>query len=187
MTLFHNFASSLISELRDALEAVDESEVADLRRAILQAGSVFVAGKGRSGLQMQAFAMRLLHLGLTVHVVGESTSPGIGKGDLLVIGSGSGQTASLVGYARRARNLQAQVSLITTTASSPIADQAACVVCILAPTPKLLGSDMSLSIQPMGSLFEQSLGLMLDIVILQLMDELGMDAEQMFTRHANLE
>jgi 6-phospho-3-hexuloisomerase len=39
----------------------------------------------------------------------------------------------------------------------------------------------------MGSLFEQSLGLMLDIVILQLMDELGMDAEQMFTRHANLE
>ena len=187
MAPFHNLTSSLISELGDALEAIDESDVAALRRAILQARRVFVAGKGRSGLQMQAFAMRLVHLGLTVHAVSDCTTPGIGKGDLLVIGSGSGQTASLVDYARRARNLQAQVSLITTTASSPIGDQAVCVVCIPAPTPKLAGSDMSLSIQPMGSLFEQSLGLVLDIVILQLMDEIGMDAEQMFTRHANLE
>ncbi len=187
MTPFHSLATSLMSELGGALEAVDESEVAALRRAILQARSVFVAGKGRSGLRMQAFAMRLLHLGLTVYVVGESTARGIGKGDLLVIGSGSGQTASLVGYARRARTLQAQVGLITTAASSPIGDQAVCVVCIPAPTPKLAGSNMSLSIQPMGSLFEQSLGLVLDIVILQLMDELGMDAEQMFARHANLE
>ncbi len=187
MTPFHNLASSLLSELGDALEAIDESDVAALRRAILQARSIFVAGKGRSGLQMQAFAMRLLHLGLTVHVVSECTTPGIGKGDLLVIGSGSGQTASLVGYARRARDLHAQVGLITTVASSPIGDQAVCEVRIPAPTPKLAGSDMSSSIQPMGSLFEQSLGLVLDIVILQLMDELGIDAEQMFPRHANLE
>jgi D-arabinose 5-phosphate isomerase GutQ len=39
----------------------------------------------------------------------------------------------------------------------------------------------------MGSLFEQALGTVLDIVVLQLMDEMGVGVEEMFARHANLE
>ena len=43
------------------------------------------------------------------------------------------------------------------------------------------------SVQPMGSLFEQSLLICLDYVILILMDKTQITAEEMFARHANLE
>ena len=39
----------------------------------------------------------------------------------------------------------------------------------------------------MGSLFEQCLFLLLDILVLVLMKELNVTATEMFTRHANLE
>ncbi len=70
---------------------------------------------------MRAFGMRLMHLGKTVHVVGETTTPGIAATDLLILGSGSGRTASLVVMAEQARRLGAKVLLFTTDAESPLA------------------------------------------------------------------
>ncbi len=136
---------------------------------------------------MRAFAMRLMHLGLRAYVVDDVTTPCIADGDLLLIGSGSGRTASLVQYALRAKMLGARIALISITPSSPIADQSDCVVCIHAPTPKLGADSSAVSIQPMGSLFEQTLGLLLDVIVMQLMTDLDTSAEQMYTRHANLE
>ncbi len=179
---------AVLDELRHALRSVDGDAVLRLRALLREANYTFVAGRGRSGLQMSGFAMRLMHMGLPVHVVGDVTTPGIAPGDLLVIGSGSGRTASLVTYATRARELGAQVALITTAAESPIGAQAACVVRLDASTPKLSETyDVNASILPMGSLFEQALGLLLDLIILGLMGDLGVDGAQMFARHANLE
>lgn len=136
---------------------------------------------------MRAFAMRLMHLGLPVHIVDEITTPAIECGDLLLIGSGSGQTESLVRFAQTAKKIGAGVALITATASSPIGELAGIIVRLAAPTPKASDSDLSASIQPMGSRFEASLGALSDVLILLLMDDLNASAEQMFTRHANLE
>lgn len=187
MTLEPLIAAAL-EELGRALRSVDEGHLARLLEMLREARCIFVAGRGRSGLQMSAFAMRLMHMGLAVHVVGDVTTPGIAAGDLVVIGSGSGRTASLVGYAVRARDLGARVALVTAAEQSPIGEAADCVVGISAPTPKLAERyDLSASILPMGSLFEQALGLLLDLVILQLMRELNIDGARMFARHANLE
>jgi 6-phospho-3-hexuloisomerase len=187
MTLEPLIAAAL-EELGRALRSVDEDSLARLRELLRDAPRIFVAGRGRSGLQMSGFAMRLMHMGLAVHVVGDVTTPGIAAGDLVVIGSGSGRTASLVGYAVRARDLGARVALVTAAEQSPIGEAADCVVGISAPTPKLAERyDLSASILPMGSLFEQALGLLLDLVILQLMRELNIDGARMFARHANLE
>ena len=187
MADFHGLVETIQGELQDALAAVDSLEVARLRQAILQAPRVFVTGKGRTGLQMRAFAMRLAHLGLPVYVVGEVTTPSIGNDDLLLIGSGSGRTASLVEYAARAQKLGAKVALFTTADKAPILDQANYQVRIPTPTPRQGNFAVSRSIQPMGSLFEGALGLLLDAVVLQLMDDLGVSVEQMVARHANLE
>jgi 6-phospho-3-hexuloisomerase len=187
MTLEPLIATAL-EELGRALRSVDEGNLARLREMLREAQCIFVAGRGRSGLQMSGFAMRLMHMGLAVHVVGDVTTPGIAAVDLVVIGSGSGRTASLVGYAARARDLGAHVALITAAEHSPIGEAADCVVRIDAPTPKLAERyDISASILPMGSLFEQALGLLLDLVILQLMRDLNIDGARMFARHANLE
>ncbi len=134
--------------------------------------------------------MRLMHLGLVVHVVGDATTPSLQPGDLLVIGSGSGETASLQAQARTARGLGAGVALVTIVPDSTIGRLADPVVRLRAPSPKaaaLPGGQAASSIQPLGSLFEQGLLLLLDIVVMRMSAAGGVTHEQMFQRHANLE
>ncbi|MBZ0302351.1 MAG: 6-phospho-3-hexuloisomerase [Anaerolineae bacterium] len=185
---YNELVTVVTNEVRAALRSVDPESVTSLRQDITDARRVFVAGQGRSGLKMQAFAMRLMHLDQNVHVIGAVTTPAIGPGDLLIIGSGSGRTDSLVTFARRARERNAQVALITIAEESPIGAFADTVIRIAAASPKLKDKDAPTpSIQPLGSLFEQALGLLLDIVVIQLMDDLNTDQDAMFARHANLE
>jgi 6-phospho-3-hexuloisomerase len=189
MADYNELVTEVMNELRAALRSVDPEAVNNLRQDIIDARRVYVAGQGRSGLRMQGFAMRLMHLDLDAHVVGGVTTPAIGPGDLLIIGSGSGRTESLVSYARRARELNAQVALITIAEESPIGKNADTVIRIVASSPKLTGGPDSNnpSVQPLGSLFEQTLGMLLDIIVIQLMDDLSVDQSSMFARHANLE
>lgn len=184
---FDELAGAVLQELATTLRAVDEGQVAAFRRTITGAARIFVAGKGRSGLHARAFAMRLMQLGLQVHVVDEATTPPIGASDLLIVASGSGRTASLVQYSERARSLGAKIALVTIAPDSSIAANADAIVCLPAPSPKLDQPNSIYSIQPLGSLFEQALGIFFDLVILQLMEERGMTSPQMFERHANLE
>jgi 6-phospho-3-hexuloisomerase len=114
-------------------------------------------------------------------------TPNIEAGDLLVLGSGSGETLSLRAMAEKARTLAVPIALITASARSAIAKLAEVVVTIPAPTPKAATAEAPLSIQPMGTLFEQCLLLIFDAVVLRLMERKGISARAMFERHANLE
>lgn len=175
----------ITGEIAQALHAISTTELDALLKAIMSAPRVYVAGRGRSGLQMRAFAMRLMHAGLTAHVVDDVTTPAIAAGDLLVVGSGSGGTASLVQYATRAKVLGAQLGLITTSSRSVIGKMADVKVVIRAASPKIAGNGGSM--QPMANLFEQSLLITLDMLTIQLMAAKGLTTEMMFARHANLE
>ncbi len=187
MTEFDELVTTVLGEIQNTLRSVHVGEVTGLRQAILQAPRIFIAGKGRSGLYMRGFAMRLMHMGLTVYVIDDVTTPAIASTDLLLIGSNSGRTASLVEYAARAKSLGVRIGLITAADTSPIADRADVIVRLKAPSPKVDAASAKSSIQPMGNLFEQALGLLLDIVTIQLMETLNLNSEQMFRRHANLE
>ncbi|MCL4297348.1 MAG: 6-phospho-3-hexuloisomerase [Anaerolineae bacterium] len=181
------YLAQILAELQTTLPRVS-AELSDrLISAILEADKIFVGGAGRSGLVLKAFAMRLMHLGFQVHVVGETTTPGITPNDLLLIGSGSGTTHTLVVIANEARNIGAKVALITSRAESPIGQVADIVLTIPVSTPKVANPVYLQSIQPMGSLFEQAMLLTLDALILFLMTTLKRDSETMFARHANLE
>jgi 6-phospho-3-hexuloisomerase len=182
---YTDLIDGIMGEITQALHAISTAELNLLLDSIINAPRVYVAGRGRSGLLMRAFAMRLMHAGLTVHVVDDVTTPAIAAGDLLVIGSGSGGTASLVQYATRAKVLGAQLGLITTSSRSVIGKLADVKVIIRAASPKIAGNGGS--IQPMANLFEQSLLLTLDMLTIQLMAAKGLTSEQMFARHANLE
>jgi 6-phospho-3-hexuloisomerase len=184
---YQTLVAQTIQELKLVLDSIEERSITLMLQVLQGAKRIFIAGKGRSGLQMRALAMRLMHLGLQTFVVDDVTTPGISTGDLLLIGSGSGRTPSLVGYAMRVKEKGANLAVITADATSPVALQADVVILLLAPTPKAKAKTAPPSIHPMGTLFEQSLGLFNDLLILLLMEELGMDAEEMFTHHANLE
>ena len=71
---------------------------------------------------MRALGIRLMHLGKTVHVVGESTTPSIQAGELLIIGSGSGQTPTQLAIFQRARSQGAIIVVFTTNPSWPLAE-----------------------------------------------------------------
>ena len=183
------YAPKVLKELSIALAGVDDDDVERFVGQIEQAQSVFVAGAGRSGLAIRAFAMRLMHMGCQVYVAGETNTPNITERDLFVIGSGSGSTESLVAIASRAKQkFNARLAVMTIYPQSPIGQLGDVVVVIPALTPKVQSAHEAVqSIQPMGSLFEQSLLLLLDIVVLRLMERSEQESSTMFTRHANLE
>lgn len=187
MQTLEQLTDNVITELERALKAVSQEDLDTFRTHILQANRIFTAGKGRSGLQMRGFAMRLMHLSLTVHAVDDVTTPAITEGDLLLISSGSGRTTSIVQYAQKAGDAGAKVALVTIDPESPAAKLSDCVVQIPASSPKLTVPSDEQSILPMGSLFEQAMGILFELVIVQLMNDLNVDAVTMFTRHANLE
>ncbi|MFB2898267.1 hypothetical protein ACE1CI_35570 [Aerosakkonemataceae cyanobacterium BLCC-F50] len=101
----------VLAENQRVLETVECAAVANLTNAILQANRVFAAGEGRSGLTLQMAAMRLMHLGLEVHIVGEVSAPAIRSGDLLIACSGSGSTGGVLGEFWRSHNLPKKSAL----------------------------------------------------------------------------
>ena len=206
------YASIVLNELTHTLTSIDETkaekfvELLKNRRNIRpvyrkvpiiiggeksvsldEAEEVFCAGAGRSGFQVKGFAMRLMHMGVASYVVGETCTPNIKKGGVLVVCSGSGETKSLVNHAAKAKEMGARVALITINPQSMIAGMADVVIEISAPSPKSAKQGDIKSIQPMGSLFEQSEGIFMDIAVMMLMERRGKDSDTMFGRHANME
>lgn len=182
----YTYSLQIMKELEKTLTGIDDQSCEELIDHIINARRIFVAGMGRSRLMLQAFAMRLMHLGLTVYVVGEIVTPAIGTGDLLMIGSGSGETESLVFAAQKAQPLGASIALVTIFPDSSIGRIADVMLKIKAPTSKL-DTEYS-SIQPGASCFEQSMLLVLDAFVLKIADRLALNAnESLKLRHANLE
>jgi 6-phospho-3-hexuloisomerase len=172
-------------EIRDTLVHTRSEELDRLIEAILVANRVFCSGQGRSGLMVSAFAMRLVHMGLGAHVVGEPTTPAIGAGDLLIAASGSGQTRTTLAIVQAGRDRGAETACLTAHPDSPIARAADIVVEVHAPITS--ESHHGKSIQPPGSLFEQALLVCCDAAVMTLMQRVGTSDEEMRARHTKLE
>ena len=182
------FTEAVIGEIGATLSGISDEHAAALVDEIEEAEQIIIAGAGRSGLIARAFCMRLMHLGLRAYVAGETVTPALGQRDLLFVASGSGATESLVVMAEKAKKrIGARLALVAIDGSSPIARLADAVLLIPAPSPKVQRQLEHASIQPMGSLFEQSLLLVLDALILLFMERKGIVPSAMFGRHANLE
>jgi 6-phospho-3-hexuloisomerase len=180
------FLMEIINELNHTAESIPDNEVEKLADRILQSKKIFVAGAGRSGLMVKAFAMRLMQMGLDAYVVGETVTPNLEKDDLLIIGSGSGETKSLIPIAEKAQSLGGSVVVVTIFPESTIGILSNMAVKLPGATKDQANSSYK-TIQPMGALFEQTLLLYCDAVILKIMQKQGLDTNTMFGRHANLE
>lgn len=185
---FHELAGLVQQELSQAVAEINPNVVDEFLHKLLKANRIFIAGKGRTGLQMQSFAMRLMHLGLQVHVIGSVTTPGLVAGDVLVIGTASGRTPSLVVYAETAKDLGVEIISITANDQNLVSKLSAVNIIIPAPSHKNSSEIRTISsVQPMGGLFELTLGLLLNIMVMQLMDRMNIDEAAMIARHANIE
>ncbi len=175
----------ILREVAGVLDQIDEENARRFVMELARAKRIYISGVGRSGLVVKAFGQRLMHLGFEVHLADEITSPAIRRGDLLVACSGSGTTHLTVYMARKARQIGARCVAITAKPRSPLAGLARLAVVI--PAPLEHGRNGNGTRQPARSLFEQSLFLFLDSIILTAMQELGISEQRLARRHANLE
>ena len=156
---------------------------------------VLVVGAGRSGLVGRAFAMRLMHLGFRSYVLGETITPSVGEGDLVVAISGSGTTTMVVAAAEAAKKMRARVVAITSYRDSPLASYADLIVQVPGRTKvakmddyfarQILGLHEPLA--PLGTLFEDTAIVLLDAIIAELMHRLKKTEDEIRSRHANIE
>lgn len=174
--------SMIINKIHSILEATDDDLPVKLTRMLDNSKRVYISGAGRSGLVGRFFAMRLMHSGYDVSVVGEIVTPSIKKGDLLIVISGSGETEQLIAFTKKAREVGAQICLITAKSGSTIGDMADEVILIGRPDQyvKVVG-------MPMGTVFELSTLSFLEALVSHLIHEKGIAEEVMRYRHANLE
>lgn len=178
---------------------INYNQVQGMIDALVQAGNekrkILIIGSGRSGLVGKAFAMRLMHLGFNVYVIGETITPSIGEKDLVVVISGSGITTLPLTAARMAKSLKAKVLAITSHAKSPLGTMADLVVTLPGRevrvreeeyhSRQLLGEHESLA--PLGTIFEDTCLVFLDCIIAELMVMLGITEEKIEIKHATIE
>ena len=181
-----------------AIDSIKDHEVEKMIDALIDAYNghkILVMGAGRSGLVGKAFAMRLLHLGFQVYVLGETIVPRISEGDVVIAISGSGRTKLIVTAAEAAKQVGARIIAITSFPDSPLGKLADVVVVVPGRTKiateedyftrQILGIHEPLA--PLGTLFEDTAMIFLDGVVVGLMKKLGKTEEDLRNAHANIE
>ncbi len=177
---------TIINEIEYVLDGIKEDEFKRFITAIDSSKNIFVTGQGRSGLVARTFAMRLTHIGFSCHVVGDTTTPNIDAGDMLIACSSSGTTSITCHIAGLAKRLNAQVVVITAHPDSELSDYADLTIEIPASdTDQVIQSQLTEQFR--STLFEQACLVYLDSVILSLVRLLNREEVEMLKRHANLE
>ncbi|TCL06633.1 6-phospho-3-hexuloisomerase [Sodalis ligni] len=183
---YYQTESAIIKELENTMGSIAADDVLALVEHIQRAEKVFFVGVGRVLLSLEAIAKRLAHLGIKTYIVGQITEPAITNNDLLIVGSGSGESMFPLGIAKKARSFGAAVAHIGSNPSSPMREYTDTFVRIPVQT-KLDRPDEVHSIQPMTSLFEQALLLLGDTIALMMVREKNIDMHNLWQFHANLE
>lgn len=178
--------SMILKEVETVLAKVAEEELQEIASHLLKANRIFIIGEGRSGLMAKSFAMRLMHLGATVFVVGETITPSIMVGDLLVAVSGSGTTKNVVWTADKTKSLGCEVVAVSTDPESPLAAAASHILHVPAATKYRRENELQ-TIQPLGSLFDQCIHILFDTICLLYSRLNNVDHADAFKRHSNLE
>lgn len=180
------YLNIIIQELSQSAKLISDIEADKLAKQILTSKKIFVYGAGRSGFMGKSFVMRMMHMGIDAYIVGETTTPTFEKDDLLIIGSGSGETKTLVPIAEKAKSLGGVLAIVTLSPDSTLGKLADIIVKLPGVAKDQSKGDFK-TIQPMGSLFEQTMLLFYDAIILTIMEKRNLDSSKMYGKHANLE
>ena len=187
MTLgFKSVEQKIVNEIAATLDNIAVEEVEELVAEIEKAERVFFVGVGRVLLSLEGIAKRLAHLGVQTVVVGQITEPAITEKDLLIVGSGSGESSFPLAIARKAKRFKATVAHIGSNGNSSMKEYTDFFIRIPVQTKLALPGEIP-SVQPMTSLFEQCLLLLGDSIALMMVEEKAIDMHSLWQYHANLE
>ncbi|HKM41934.1 MAG TPA: 6-phospho-3-hexuloisomerase [Methanocorpusculum sp.] len=192
-----NMMSLMASRIDSIAQQISSEEVDAFLQAILTAKRIYVMGAGRSGLVAKSFAMRLMHTGFTAYVVGETITPAVGPGDLIIGFSGSGNTKTIADIAETAKGLGAEFALVSSNPESRMGKLADYVIKIETQRDpvtcdaheyeirQMLGEHRSFA--PLGTIFETTSLVFGDAAISTLMDMKKIEEVDLKRRHTNIE
>ena len=174
----------VMKEINQVMAQVDETQLQRILPLFTHKRRIFVRGAGRSGFQAKGFAMRLMHLGYEVYVLGETITPGVKEGDLFITISGSGTTKGVLMDAISAKEKGLTLLVFTSNRQSELAQIADALVVI--PGATRTGSGIE-SIQLLSSLFDQTLHITLDVLCLMLSRQQSVTKDEILQAHVNIE
>lgn len=196
MSLVKEVSTWILSGIGGVIQSIDEAEIEGMIDEIMavRVHKILLLGTGRSGFVGRAFALRLMHLGFSVYVSGETITPALTPDDLVLVISGSGTTTTVVAQAQVAKSVGSKVVAVTSHLDSPLGNVADGVVLVKGRTKidqitDYEGRQISgvYDNAPLGTMFELSVMVFLDSVIAALMQRLGVHEIDLRARHANAE
>jgi 6-phospho-3-hexuloisomerase len=186
MSDLRSISATVVAELGEVFQRVPLDHIEAALDALERHQRIFVLGIGREGLGSKAFAMRLTHFGKTVHWGWDDTTPAVTADDLFIMPSGPANIPHLHYIAEQVKKTGATLMVATAMPDGPTAQLADIVLQIPARTYGADG-DVVDTVQPMGSLFEQSLWIFWDVLYLLLVQRTGARFEDLVARHRNFE
>ncbi|RZN62834.1 6-phospho-3-hexuloisomerase [Methanonatronarchaeum sp. AMET6-2] len=173
------------SHIKEVGDEIKEQPIKEAVEKITNAEKIFVVGAGRSGLAAKMFAMRLMHLGLNVYVVGETINPSLNQKDLVIAISGSGETSSTVEVSKTTKEVGAKLISITSSPNSEISSLSDVSITIRDQLEKKEISQEEIA--PLGTLFELTAAVLMDSIISELMNVMNKNEKDLSKKHATLE
>jgi len=185
---FKTLYKTILKEHEQVFERIDQNQLREFIDTIKKHDRIFLMGVGREGLATRSFAMRLMHMGKEVHWIWDDTTPNIGPGDLVIATLGDGQIGHIHYVCERAKEAGGFLYVVTGSPSGKTAKTLADKV-FFVPAAVYRGKDEVVpSVQPMGNLFEQTLWITFDMIIMTIVDETpDLSFEKMSARHRNIE
>jgi len=180
------FLEVVAEHIKNLRNHIDLETVEEMINLVDSARSIFVIGAGRSGYIAKAFAMRLMHLGYTVYVVGETVTPRITEQDVLIAISGSGETTSVVNISKKAKDIGSKLVAVTGNKDSSLAKMADVVILVKGKMKQERDEALS-QIAPLGTMFELTAMIFLDALVAEIMMQKHLTEKDLEARHAVLE
>ena len=196
MEIMKTSITAILDNIKSAENFLDEEAINKFEDIIIGSNNIFVTGAGRSGLAAKAFAMRLMHLGLSAYVVGETISPAINRDDCIVAISGSGETNTIVSAAKIAKTRGSKVLALTSYPDSTLGQLADSYILVKGRTKKEVDDENYMkrqihgnytSLTPLGTAFELTTLVFLDAIVSELMEKMEQTESDLKARHTVLE
>jgi len=196
MEIMKDSINAILDNIVNAVDYLEEDIIEQFEDIVIASKNVFVTGAGRSGLAAKAFAMRLMHLGISAYVVGETISPAIYEDDCIIAISGSGETNTIVSAAKIAKSRGAKVLAVTSYPESSLGQLADGYIFVKGRTKQEVDDENYMkrqihgnytSLTPLGTAFELTTLVFLDAIVSELMEKMHQTESDLKARHTVLE
>jgi 6-phospho-3-hexuloisomerase len=186
----------IVENLNEVIDRLDIEAIKAMLQKTMDSDRIFVMGAGRSGLVAKAFAMRLMHLGFIVYVVGETTTPAVRPQDVVIAISGSGETRSIADLGKIVKDVGSTLITVTSKKESTLGKISD--IAMVLPSKSKNDHDAGGSLEknmrgeyvnlpPLGTSFEITSLVFLDSIIAQLIILTGASEAELKSRHTNIE